>query len=116
MNRAAQPHSAVIRGGQAGIAVVPAVWAAFVRQGRWKSWALALSFCLNFLLAVAAIGFARRAPDVVLVEPTGKSTYVNRSIAGDALVRFLEEQRLLPSDVTVMHFTSQFLTSLLAVN
>ena len=94
----------------------PAIWAAFARAGRWKSWALVLSFALNFFLVVGALGLAHRPPDVVLVDPTGKSTYVNRSIAGAALVRFLEEQRQQPSDVTVVHFVTEFLQTFLAVN
>ena len=71
---------------------------------------LLLQFALNFFLAFAAIGFSRKEPDVVLVAPDGKSTYVNRSLAGDALVRFLAEQRQQPSDVTVVHFTKEFLS------
>jgi len=94
----------------------PAIWAAFARQGAWKNWFLGLQFALNFMLVVAAIGFSRREPDVVLVDPDGKSTYVNRSIAGDALVRFLAEQRQQPSDVTVAHFTHAFLNTFLAIN
>ena len=94
----------------------PAIWSAFARQGAWKSWLLLLQLALNFLLALAAIGFSRKEPDVVLVEPDGKSTYVNRSIAGEALARFLAEQRQQPSDATVVHFTRTFLTTFLAIN
>jgi hypothetical protein len=94
----------------------PAISAAFARQGAWKNWVLLLQFALNFLLVVAAIGFSRKEPDVVLVEPDGKSTYVNRSIAGEALTRFLTEQRHQPSDVTVVHFTRTFLNAFLAIN
>jgi len=94
----------------------PAIWTAFARQGAWKNWVLLLQFALNLLLVVAAIGFSRKEPDVVLVDPTGKSTYVNRSIAGEALTRFLAEQRHQPSDVTVVHFTRTFLTTFLAIN
>ena len=94
----------------------PAIWTAFARQGAWKNWMLLLQFALNVLLALAAIGFSRKEPDVVLVEPDGKSTYVNRSIAGEALARFLAEQRHQPSDVTVVHFTRSFLTTFIAIN
>jgi len=94
----------------------PAIWAAFARQGAFKNWMLVLQFALNFTLATAAVGFSRKQPDVVLIDPEGKSTYINRSIAGDALVRFLAEQRQQPSDVTVAHFTRTFLQTFLAIN
>jgi len=94
----------------------PAIWTAFARQGAWKSWVLVLQLGLNVLLAVAAIGFAHRDPDVVLVEGNGKSTYVSRSIAGEALTRFLTEQRQQPTDITVLHFTRDFLNRFLSVN
>jgi hypothetical protein len=94
-----------------------AVWTAFARQAQWKSWFLLASFGLNFLLAVAAIGFAQRPPDVVLVDSSsGKSTYVGKPVGNEALLRFLEEQQGTPSDVTVVHFSSTFLESFLAVN
>ena len=108
--------STISKSGRIPSAAPPAVWAAFVKQGAWKSWALLLSFALNFLLGVAAIGFADKPPDVVLVDSTGKSTYVGRAVAGDALLRFLDQQRHQPSDLTVVHFTREFLSTLLAVN
>jgi hypothetical protein len=86
----------------------PAIWAALVQQGRWKSWALVVAFGLCALEALVALRLAMRPPDVVLVAPDGQSTYLNPSIAGQALVRFLREQRQLPSDVTVLHFTRDF--------
>ncbi len=59
---------------------------------------------------------ARKEPDIVLIAPDGRSTYLNRSVAGDALVRFLEEQRQLPSDVTIFHFTRDFLQHFFATD
>lgn len=94
-----------------------AIWTAFVRQAAWKTWALVFSFALNALLAVAAIGFANKTPDVVLVDSTsGKSTYVNASVAGNALLQFLHEQQHRPTDVTVVHFTTEFLKAFLGLS
>jgi len=90
-------------------AAPPAVWAAMVRQAQWKSWALVLAFALCALEGLVMLKLAHKEPDIVLIAPDGRSTYVNRSVAGDALVRFLEEQRQLPSDVTIFHFTRDFL-------
>jgi len=86
----------------------PAIWAAMVAQGRWKSWALVLTFGLCALEALVALRLATRPPDVVLVAPDGSGTYVSASVAGEALLRFLREQRQVPSDVTVLHFTREF--------
>jgi hypothetical protein len=86
----------------------PAIWAAMVAQGRWKSWALVLAFGLCALEALVALRLATRPPDIVLVTPDGQGTYLSPSIAGQALLRFLREQRQLPSDVTVLHFTREF--------
>jgi len=65
---------------------------------------------------VAAVRVARKDPDVVVVAPDGKSSYVPRSVANDALMRFLAEQKQQPSDVTVVHFTREFLQLALAIN
>ena len=65
---------------------------------------------------VAAVRVARRDPDIVLVAPDGKSSFVPRSVANDALLRFLAEQKQQPSDVTVVHFTREFLKLALAIN
>lgn len=94
----------------------PAIWAAFARQGAWKNWVLAGQFAVIFFLVVACMGFAHRAPDVVLVAPDGKSTYLSHEVASEALLRFLAEQRQQPSDVTVVHFTKDFLQTFLAAN
>jgi hypothetical protein len=86
------------------------------RQGQWKSWALVLAFALCALQLLVMLRLAKKEPDIVLIAPDGQSTYLQRSLAGEALVRFLEEQRQLPSDVTVFHFTRDFLQHFFAVN
>jgi hypothetical protein len=94
----------------------PAIWAAMVRQSQWKSWALVLAYALCALEGLVVLKLARKEPDIVLIAPDGRSTYLNRSVAGDALVRFLDEQRQLPSDVTVVHFTRDFLQHFFAAD
>lgn len=94
----------------------PAIWVAMVRQAQWKSWALVLAFALCALEGLVVLKLARKEPDIVLIAPDGRSTYLNRSVAGDTLVRFLEEQRQLPSDVTVVHFTRDFLQHFFATD
>ncbi len=98
------------------LASPPAIWAAMVRQAQWKSWALILAFALCALEGLVMLKLADKEPDIVLIAPDGRSTYLSRSIAGDALVRFLEEQRQLPSDVTVFHFTRDFLQHFFATD
>ena len=71
---------------------------------------------INALLVIAGARVARRDPDIVLIAADGKSTYVPHEIAGDALARFLAEQRQEPSDVTVVHFTQEFLRLGFAIN
>jgi hypothetical protein len=99
-----------------GAPAVPAVWTAFANASRWKSWALLGQFVLNVLLIFVALRVAKTDPDVVVVAEDGKSTYVPRAVAGSALVRFLESEKQKPSDVTVLHFTAEFLDAFFAVN
>jgi len=94
----------------------PAIWAAMVRQGQWKSWALVLAFALCALEALVALRLARKEPDIVLIAPDGQSTYLSPSVAGEALLHFLREQRQLPSDVTVFHFTRDFVQYFFALD
>jgi hypothetical protein len=94
----------------------PAIWAAMVRQSQWKSWALFLAYALCALEGLVVLKLAHKEPDIVLIAPDGRSTYLNPSVAGDALVRFLSEQRQLPSDVTVVHFTRDFLQHFFAAD
>jgi len=93
-----------------------AVWTAFARQGQWKSWVIAAQLLLMALLTLAAMQLARKPPDIVLVDPDGRSTYVSPSVAGQELTRWLAERRQLPSDVTVAHFSREFLRRFLGVN
>lgn len=94
----------------------PLVWVAFARQAAWREWVIAALVALNALTVVAAVRVARKDPDVVLVAADGKSSYVPRSVANDALLSFLAEQRQQPSDVTVLHFTREFVQLVLAIN
>src|SRR5215470_4544408 len=94
----------------------PAIWTAFARQAAWREWVIAALVALNALTIVAAVRVARKDPDVVVVAPDGKSSYVPRSVANEALTRFLAEQKQQPSDVTVVHFTREFLQLALAIN
>lgn len=94
----------------------PAIWTAFARQGGWKSWVLVFQFFVIALLLLANIRLSQKPPDIVVVAPDGKSTYVTPSVAGEALVRFLADQKQEPSDLTVLHFTREFLQLALAVN
>src|SRR5262252_954475 len=94
----------------------PAVWAAFARQGAWKSWVLIFQFFVIALLILANLRLSQKPPDIVVVAPDGKSTYLTPSIAGEALLRFLADQKQEPSDLTVLHFTHDFLNLALAVN
>ena len=73
-------------------------------------------FFIIALLILANIRLSQKAPDIVVVAPDGKSTYLTPSVAGDALVRFLADQKQEPSDLTVLHFTRDFLQVALAVN
>jgi hypothetical protein len=94
----------------------PAIWTAFARQGAWKDWVIVGLFGLNVLLVIAGVRMARRDPDIVLVAADGNSTYVPREIAADGLAKFLSEQRQQPSDVTVVHFTQEFVKLAFAIN
>jgi len=94
----------------------PAIWTAFARQAAWREWVIAALVALNALTIVAAARVARKDPDIVVVAPDGKGSYVTRSVANEALLRFLAEQKQQPSDVTVVHFTREFLQLALAIN
>src|SRR3954471_3033447 len=80
----------------------PAIWTAFARQAAWREWVIVALLALNALTIVAAVRVARKDPEVVVVAPDGKSSYVPRSVASEALLRFLAEQKQQPSDVTVV--------------
>ncbi len=94
----------------------PAIWAAFLRQGAWKNWVLVGQMALIALLVLVNMRMATRAPDVVVVGPDGKGQYLDRRVASDALLSFIQEQKGQPSDVTVTRFTRDFVTRALAIN
>jgi hypothetical protein len=94
----------------------PAIWTAFARTTAFKSWLLVAQSLAITLLLLVNLRLASREPDVVLVDSTGKSTYVDRSVAGAALIRFLNEQKGRPSDVAVARFTREFLELLLSMH
>jgi len=93
-----------------------AIWAAFVRQAAWKDWLIAALLVLNALTIIAGSRLAAREPDVILVAPDGKSTYVARSVASRALLDFIAVQKQEPSDLTVVHFTKDFVRLALSAN
>ena len=93
----------------------PAIWAAFVAQGRWKSWTIVGLLGLLGLQSLALIRLVARPPEVVLLDAGGEATPVRRSVATDALLAFLAE-RSRPPDVAVVRFTRDFLQRALAVN
>lgn len=94
----------------------PAIWAAFAAQSAWKSWVMVAQLAIITLLIIANVSLAKREPDVVVVGPDGKSTYVQRTLAGAALTRFLAEQKGRPSDITLLRFSRRFLELSLAIN
>jgi len=93
----------------------PAIWAAFAIQGRWKSWTIAGLLGLGALQSFAVIRLATRPPEVVLLDASGSATPVRRSVATDALLKFLAE-RSRPPEVAVVRFSRDFLNLALAVN
>lgn len=94
---------------------MPAVWAAFVAQGRWRSWTLVGLLGLLGLQCIAIIRLASRPPEVVLVDAAGATTPVRRSVATDALLAFLAE-RSRPPEVAVVRFARDFIRLSLGVN
>jgi hypothetical protein len=71
---------------------------------------------LNALTILAGSRLAARQPDVVIVSPDGKSTFVPREVASAQLLNFIADQKQAPSDVTIVHFTKDFLKAALAAN
>ena len=94
----------------------PAIWAQFAQQAAWKDWVIVALLILNALSIIAGARLAARQPDVVTVGPDGKSTYVPRSVSSTALLDFIAEQKQQPSDITVVHFTKDFLRFALSAN
>lgn len=93
----------------------PAVWAAFVAQNAWKSWTIVTLLAVVVLLCIAVIRLASRPPEFVLVDANGRTTPVRRTVATDALLRFLAD-RTRPPQVTVVRFTRDFLHLALGLN
>ncbi|HTP52978.1 MAG TPA: hypothetical protein VMK42_19975 [Anaeromyxobacteraceae bacterium] len=93
----------------------PAIWAAFAIQGAWKSWTIAGLLGTVALLAVAVARLATRPPEVVLIDANGIATPIRRSIASDALLKFIGEHAR-PAEPTVVRFTRDFLHLALAMN
>lgn len=93
-----------------------ALWAAFASMSAWKSWFLAASMGLNAVLAVTALGLSRQPPDIVVLGPDGTSTYVERSVATDSLVRYLAELKHEPTEIGVHAFSRRYLQLALAIN
>jgi hypothetical protein len=93
----------------------PAVWTAFVVQNAWKSWTIAALLAVVVLLCIAVVRLASRPPEFVLVDANGRTTPVRRTVATDALLRFLAD-RTRPPPVTVMRFTRDFLHLALGLN
>ena len=94
----------------------PAVWTAFARMGRFRTWGLALSLIANILIALVAIGAFARDPDVVMVDASGKPTYISSAVAGDQLVQWLHQHAGAPTDPEVAWFVRDFLHDFLAIN
>src|SRR5215470_1199769 len=82
----------------------PAIWTAFARQGAWKSWVLIFQFFVIALLILANVRLSQKPPDIVVVAPDGKSSYLTPSSAEDALLRFLADQKQEHNDLTVHHY------------
>ena len=95
---------------------LPAIWSAFAQQAAWKDWVMAALLILNALTILVSARLAARDPDVVIVSPDGKSSYLPRSMASAALLDFIADQKQQPSDVTVVHFTKDFVRLALSAN
>jgi hypothetical protein len=93
----------------------PAVWAAFVAQNAWKSWTIVGLLAVVFLLCIALVRLASRPPEFVMVDANGRTTPVRRTVATDALLRFLAD-RTRPPEVAIVRFTRDFLHLGLGLN
>lgn len=84
----------------------------------WKNWLLLGQLLIIALLILVCSELARRSrePDVVLVSPDGRGTYVERSVVGDAILDAIHRQRGQPSDITIATWSKDTLEMLLAVN
>jgi len=97
-------------------APVPAVWAAFAAQGRWKNWVLIVQLFLILTLIYANTSFVKKEPDVVLIQPDGTSVYMERAIVGDSVIRAIHAAKGLPDDLSVQRFSKDFVQLALGVH
>lgn len=93
-----------------------AIWRSFAAMSAWKSWFLAASMGLNAVLAVTALGLSKQPPDIVVLSPDGTSSYVERSVATEQLVRYLAELKQEPTEIGAHAFSRRFLQLALAIN
>src|SRR5512138_3651707 len=93
----------------------PAVWAAFVAQNTWKSWTIVGLLAIVALQAITIVRLASRPPEFVMVDANGRTTPVRRTVATDALLRFLAD-RTRPPEVAIVRFTRDFLHLALGLN
>ena len=93
----------------------PAVWAAFLEQNAWKSWTIVGLLAVVCLLCLAVVRLASRPPEFVMVDANGRTTPVRRTVATDALLRFLAD-RTRPPEVAIVRFTRDFLHLALGLN
>jgi hypothetical protein len=101
--------------GAAAVSPAPAIWRAFQAQGAWKSWVIVALLGLLTLQTIAVGRLANRPPEFVLVDADGKTTYVKRTVANEALLQFLAE-KTRPPELTIVRFTRDFLQLALAVH
>jgi hypothetical protein len=93
----------------------PAVWAAFLAENAWKSWTIVALLAVVVLQCIAMVRLASRPPEFVMVDANGRTTPVRRTVATDALLRFLAD-RTRPPEVTLVRFTRDFLHLALGLN
>lgn len=100
----------------AAAAPVPAVWAAFAAQGRWKNWVLIVQLFLILTLIYANTSFVKKEPDVVLVSPDGTSVYVERAMVGDSVIEAIHAAKGMPDELSVLRFSKDFVRLVLGVH
>lgn len=97
-------------------AAPPAIWTAFAEQGRWKNWVMAGQLLLLAFMTQVCFRLARTEPDVIVVDESGDSHYVERGVASAPLLEFIRSQRGAPSDFTIEAFARRFLKATAAPN
>lgn len=94
----------------------PAIWTAFAAQGRWKNWVMVGQLLLLALMTRVCLHLARVEPDVVVVDDTGASHFVQRGAATEGLLRYLDTERKRPTDLTLLAYTERFIKLTAGVN